>query len=284
MSAINNNVLNGAYRMMNLQRDQMLQHQKKISSGKQINSAADDAAGLAISKKLETQVRGIQQANKNVQDGISMLQVAEGGLENQHSILQRIRMLAIESANDTLTNDDRSLIQLEVNQLVSELDKISDYTEFNTKKLLNRDGSVNIELLTNNTGITGASYPTGSWLEEGIHEINVTSEKNVGDINSSGILGEGIKTGQLIMPAFPAQGVPANTTFDSTTINITRNANENYFIAGNEQGTANISMDDRFIINSNIIYNTFSWGGPPVNINTYLPVGSSTNVTLEFWN
>ena len=189
MSAITNSLANGAYRMMNLQRDQMLQHQKKISSGKQINSAADDAAGLGITKKFETQVRGLQQANKNVQDGMSMLQTAEGGLENQHSILQRIRMLAIQSANDTLTDDDRSFIQLEVNQLISELDRISTTTEFNTKKLLARDGNVNIELLTQLTGITAATYPSGSWLDEGIHEINVTNEKNVADITNN-IIGE----------------------------------------------------------------------------------------------
>ncbi|MBP7653059.1 PD40 domain-containing protein [Candidatus Dependentiae bacterium] len=136
MSAITNSLANGAYRMMNLQRDQMLQHQNKISSGKRINSASDDAAGLAISKKFETQTRGLQQANRNVQDGISMLQTLEGGLGGIHDILQRMRSLAVQSANDTLTNEDRNLIQLEINELIKEIDRKQTSCEFNTIKLL----------------------------------------------------------------------------------------------------------------------------------------------------
>ncbi|NCC85021.1 MAG: flagellin, partial [Clostridia bacterium] len=111
----------------------------KLSTGLRINSAADDAAGLAISEKMRAQVRGLDQAVRNSQDGISMIQTAEGALNETHSILQRMRELSVQSANDTLTSQDRSYIQLEVDQLKEEISRISTTTQFNKKKLL--DGS-----------------------------------------------------------------------------------------------------------------------------------------------
>ena len=110
---------------------------EKLSSGKRINSAADDAAGLAISEKMKAQVKGLSQAQRNAQDGISMIQTAEGALKETHSILQRMRELSVQAANDTNTTSDRNQIQEEVNQLSNEIDRIADTTEFNTKKLLN---------------------------------------------------------------------------------------------------------------------------------------------------
>ena len=112
---------------------------QKLSSGMRINSAADDAAGLAISEKMRRQIRGLSRAILNAQDGISMIQTAEGALGESHSILQRMRELAIQSSNDTLTSNDRLEIQKEVSQLKDDLNRISRNTEFNTKKLL--DGS-----------------------------------------------------------------------------------------------------------------------------------------------
>ncbi|PKL42511.1 MAG: hypothetical protein CVV41_13240 [Candidatus Riflebacteria bacterium HGW-Riflebacteria-1] len=112
---------------------------QKLSSGLRINSAADDAAGLAISEKMRRQIRGLSRATLNAQDGISLVQTAEGALGESHSILQRMRELAIQSSNDTLTSNDRLEIQKEVNQLKQDLDRIANGTEFNTKKLL--DGS-----------------------------------------------------------------------------------------------------------------------------------------------
>jgi flagellin len=111
----------------------------KLSSGLRITGAADDAAGLAMSEKMRRQVRGLSRAKLNAQDGISMVQTAEGALNETHSILQRMRELASQSANDTLTSNDRLEIQKEVVQLRNDLDRISNSTEFNTKKLL--DGS-----------------------------------------------------------------------------------------------------------------------------------------------
>lgn len=112
----------------------------RLASGFRINCAADDAAGLAISEKMRSQIRGLNQAIRNANDAISLIQTAEGGLNESHSILQRMRELAVQSANGTYTESDRKAIQLEVDALKDEIDRISGATEFNTMKLL--DGSL----------------------------------------------------------------------------------------------------------------------------------------------
>ncbi|KLU57496.1 MULTISPECIES: flagellin Hag [Paenibacillus] len=112
---------------------------EKLSSGLRINRAGDDAAGLAISEKMRGQIRGLDMATKNSQDSISLIQTAEGALNETHSILQRMRELAVQSSNDTNTDKDRTALQDEVNELAKEITRISNTTEFNTKKLL--DGS-----------------------------------------------------------------------------------------------------------------------------------------------
>src|SRR5690554_5259268 len=113
---------------------------EKLSSGLRINRAGDDAAGLAISEKMRGQIKGLNQSVRNAQDGISLIQTAEGALNETHSILNRMRELAVQSANDTNTDDDRAEIQKEVNELATEITRISKNTEFNTKGLL--DGSL----------------------------------------------------------------------------------------------------------------------------------------------
>ena len=115
---------------------------QKLSTGLRINSAADDAAGLAISEKMRAQIRGLDRAVANSQDGISMIQTAEGALNETHSILQRMRELSVQSANDTLTQQDRGYIQLEIDQLREEITRIGNTTQFNKKKLLNGDAAV----------------------------------------------------------------------------------------------------------------------------------------------
>lgn len=110
---------------------------ERLSSGLRINRAADDAAGLAISEKMRTQIRGFSQAIANAQDGVNLIATAEGAIDTSSQIMQRMRELAIQSANDTLTQSDRSKIQEEVNQLRLELTRIGDTTEFNTRRLLN---------------------------------------------------------------------------------------------------------------------------------------------------
>jgi len=137
---INHNIeATNAHRYLAQTSNHLSKSMERLSSGLRINKAADDAAGLAISEKLRAQVRGIDQAVRNAQDGISLIQTSEGALNESHSILQRIRELAVQGANDTLTSSDRSNIQQEIDSLLAEVDRIATSTEFNTKKLL--DGS-----------------------------------------------------------------------------------------------------------------------------------------------
>jgi len=135
MTAMNTN------RQLGISTNALSKSTEKLSSGYRINRAADDAAGLAISEKMRSQIRGLNQASTNAQDGISMIQTAEGALQESHSILQRMRELTIQAANGTETNEDRGNIQDEISQLQDELDRIAETTEFNTMKLL--DGSLN---------------------------------------------------------------------------------------------------------------------------------------------
>ena len=109
---------------------------EKLSSGYRINRAADDAAGLSISEKMRSQIRGLNKASSNAQDGISLIQVAEGALNETHSILQRMNELATQAANDTNTSSDRTAIQQEMDQLTSEIDRIQSTTQFNSMNLL----------------------------------------------------------------------------------------------------------------------------------------------------
>jgi flagellin len=137
---INHNIaaLN-TYRQLNSAAAGQSKSMEKLSSGLRINRAGDDAAGLAISEKMRGQIRGLEMASKNAQDGISLIQTAEGALNETHSILQRMRELAVQASNDTNNDSDRAELQKELDQLISETDRIANTTEFNTKKLLNGD-------------------------------------------------------------------------------------------------------------------------------------------------
>ena len=130
LSAINTN------RQMGVVTDALQKSTEKLSSGYKINRAADDAAGLSISEKMRSQIRGLNKASDNAQDGISLIQVAEGALNETHSILQRMNELATQVANDTNTSVDRQSIKDEIEQLNEELDRISTTTQFNKQDLL----------------------------------------------------------------------------------------------------------------------------------------------------
>ncbi|WP_394548792.1 flagellin Hag [Priestia aryabhattai] len=153
---INHNItaLN-TYGKLNSANNAQAKSMEKLSSGLRINSASDDAAGLAISEKMRGQIRGLDQATRNAQDGISVIQTAEGALGETTDILQRMRELAVQSSNDSNTDTDRGEIQKEVNQLAKEVTRIANDTEFNTKKLLT--GAVDS---TNKTNITDADSMT----------------------------------------------------------------------------------------------------------------------------
>ncbi|HHJ39573.1 MAG: flagellin [Methylothermaceae bacteria B42] len=139
---INTNIASiNTQRQLNRSQDAMQTAMERLSSGLRINSAKDDAAGLAISDRMTAQIRGLNQAVRNANDGISLAQTAEGALQESTNILQRMRELSIQSANDTNTAADRANLQKEINQLVQELDRIATHTTFNGKKLL--DGTFN---------------------------------------------------------------------------------------------------------------------------------------------
>lgn len=169
---INHNLMaNNAIRSMNSNSATASKSMQKLSSGLRINSAADDAAGLAISEKMRGQIRGLDQASANAQDGISMVQTAEGALNETQSILQRMRELSNQAANGTNTTDDRSSIQDEMNQLTSEVNRIGNTTEFNTQKLLNGGiGSTDGQKITKATSadVTGGTFVPSATTTGGI--------------------------------------------------------------------------------------------------------------------
>jgi len=140
---INNNIMAlNTHRQLSINNTNTQKSLEKLSSGYRINRAGDDAAGLAISEKMRAQIRGLNMASKNAQDGISLIQTAEGALTEVHAILQRMRELAVQASNDTNNDDDRGQIQKEIDQLISEIDRIGNTTEFNTKKLINGGANV----------------------------------------------------------------------------------------------------------------------------------------------
>ncbi len=204
---INHNLMSiNTNRQLGVNRGATQKSLEKLSSGLRINRAGDDAAGLAISEKMRGQIRGLDQASRNSSDSISLIQTAEGALNETHSILQRMRELAVQSANDTNTDADRTELQAEVTQLISELDRIANTTEFNTKKLL--DGSargvsgeiVGTASLNNNSGVTvaaadlealntAANAAGTSTLQNGAFMIVRTGESTAWDATDFEIIG-----------------------------------------------------------------------------------------------
>ena len=155
MSAMNAN------RMLGVTSSSLSKSTEKLSSGYRINRAADDAAGLSISEKMRSQIRGLNKASANAQDGISLIQTAEGALNESHSILQRMRELSVQASNGTETDDDREAVQKEISQLQDELTRISSTTEFNTMKLL--DGSLGSKSASSQGAVlTGTNVATFS--------------------------------------------------------------------------------------------------------------------------
>jgi len=179
---INHNIsaLN-AWRSMDQVNQSMGKTLERLSSGLKINRAGDDAAGLAISEKMRGQIKGLETAVKNAQDSISLIQTAEGALTETHSILQRMRELAVQAASDTNTDVDRNQIQLELDQLREEIDRISRTTEFNTQKLLDGKiesfrGSEDIKVVTGgNINVEAvAASPYSADLGDGTITVNPT--------------------------------------------------------------------------------------------------------------
>ncbi|MEH6937379.1 flagellin [Bacillus sp. JJ664] len=172
---------------------------EKLSSGLRINRAGDDAAGLAISEKMRAQVRGLDQAKSNAQDGISLIQTAEGALNETHDILQRMRELSDQSANGTNTNDDRKAIQDEVKQLKDEIDRIGNTTEFNTQKLLNGN------LKSAAGAVTGSNVTTSA----------VVGKLDAGKMTSANNLAQNLSTTTFEKDTFNIDGHSVDVNWDT---------------------------------------------------------------------
>lgn len=137
---INHNLSSiNSHRTLKFQNEEVSKNMQVLSSGMRINKAGDDASGLAVSEKMRTQVRGLRQAERNAEDGISMIQTTEGYLAETNDILQRMRVLAVQSSNGIYTPEDRQMIQVEVSQLIDEIDRIASQAEFNKMNLLQGD-------------------------------------------------------------------------------------------------------------------------------------------------
>jgi flagellin len=139
---------------------------EKLSSGYRINRAADDAAGLAVSEKMRTQVNGLAQARRNALDGVSLIQTAEAAMHEMHTMLQRMRVLAVQTSNGTYTSKDRVLVQTEVDQLIDEIDRLASATQFNELQILKMNGSIRFHIGANKDEVMSV---------------------NIGELSSSGI-------------------------------------------------------------------------------------------------
>lgn len=168
---------------------------EKLSTGYRINRGGDDPAGLAVSERFRTQINGLKQAVKNIQDGISLVQVAEGGIEGIGDMLQRLRTLAVQSTNDTLTTNDRALVQLEFNQVLTEIDRQVNTVKFNTKVLL--DGSYSKVTTAGNSSVSLQLQVGANKSETLSFFIFTTSTKGLG-VNGLNVSGSQTTTVSLV--------------------------------------------------------------------------------------
>ena len=205
---------------------------EKLSSGLRINKAGDDAAGLAISEKMRAQIRGMEQADRNTQDGISMVQTAEGAMEEVGNIAQRMRELSVQSANETNTSEDRAKISEELSQLHDEINRIADSTEFNGKSLLNGTKKVDTKI-----------------------EVKLTETKSEFEINESDLQKLGLKGGQTISIAASAGTDTGNNT---TKLTLTVSGGEVFELDNIESnGTAGqLKSDGKLVLKSTTSGNT----------------------------
>lgn len=227
---INHNLMaNNALRNMNINSNNASKSMQKLSSGLRINTAADDAAGLSITEKMRGQIRGLDQASANAQDSISMVQTAEGALNETTSILQRMRELATQAANDTNVTVDRDAIQKEINQLTSEINRIGNTTEFNTQKLLNGGVGGKYEAkVTGTVDISVASLTASADMsikvDGGVEKtIHLASGATAGDIvtaiNATAPGTASLEDGKLVISSTKttdASGVVEITQIDSS--------------------------------------------------------------------
>ena len=215
---------------------------EKLSSGLRINKAGDDAAGLAISEKMRGQIRGLDQGSANAQDGISLIGTAEGALNETHSILQRMRELAVQSGNDTATDQDRAAMQTENAQLGKEIDRISSTTQFNTKNLL--DGSIGKATVTQGTKLDSAILTGKANAGTSTGTGTALTATNTLTLNTSDQITLAVDGGTAVEITIAAQ---AGTTA-AITLAAVNTAIEASSLAGTV--TASLSADDEIVFTS----------------------------------
>jgi flagellin len=176
-----------AHRQLEGTNAKLQQSMQRLSSGYRINTAADDAAGLAISEKLRGQISGLAQANRNAQDAVSLVQTAEGQLNEVHSMLQRVRELAVQYKNGTLSTQDQMAIQSEINQLASEIERIGSSAQFNGIPLLNGQVTITFQVGANDgedISITTATL-FGSAVTTAAFDLSVTNSADISEIDDA---------------------------------------------------------------------------------------------------
>lgn len=260
---INHNIASlNTYRQLTGNTNATSKSLEKLSSGLRINRAGDDAAGLAISEKMRGQIRGLDQASRNAQDGISLIQTAEGALNETHSILQRMRELAVQAATDTNTASDREEIQKEVDQLATEITRIANDTEFNKQKLLN--GGVTASGLGVNTFHIGAN--AGQSMDISIKAMDAESLGVARDAT-----GATVATGATAISAATVSGTTGSEIVSGAAITISVADN-----TGNAaEGTLAVGGDDLTITSTAAV-------GAAGNINFATSVGGVATVSASF--
>ncbi|WP_010648056.1 flagellin [Oceanobacillus massiliensis] len=262
---INHNIsaLN-AHRQLGANQSSTQSSLEKLSSGLGINKAGDDAAGLAISEKMRGQIRGLEQAQSNAQDGISLIQTAEGALNETHSILQRMRELAVQSGNDTNTDSDRAELQKEVDQLANALTDISEDTEFNTKNLLNGQFKGTFHVGANEG--QNLSIEIGNM---GAEKLGVTEDYTV-VADAASATAEGDIYFQAETAGYDAQEVTADST-DGSTISYTDTE-------GNTQ-TATFDTDGYYNTNNQLVL-----GGPQLDADATADIAAGEGSEAGYYN
>jgi flagellin len=175
-----------AQRHLSATTDRIATAMERLSSGYRINRAADDAAGLSISEKLQAQISGLDQAGRNAQDAVSLVQTAEGSLDEVHAMLQRVRELAVQYKNGTLSTEDQQAIQSEVNQLASEIERIGGGVEFNGIKLLSQTGSVTFQVGANDgQTISVSTISLGSTVGSNAFALTAGGTSDIDEIDTA---------------------------------------------------------------------------------------------------
>ena len=261
MSALN------AHRNMNINNTAAGKSMEKLSSGLRINRAGDDAAGLAISEKMRGQIRGLTQASRNASDGISLIQTSEGALNETHNILQRMRELAVQSANDTNVDTDRQAIQSEMDALTEEINRISESTQFNNQNLL--DGSFSAKFQIGANGGQNLKVEIGA-MDAASLGLNSSSSKTTTQATVTEAKGTNAK--DVAAGNYTVKGTEVLNEKNEVVGKIERNGNESTITF---TGTGDNDDDAKIEFDENIK------DGSTFNISEDIKANNNANITYE---